>query len=62
MVSFFSTAICKKDTIFGAAQTNYWSFLFCHGFSGRQGSCLWKALNDTNLILHNQGDPSLILN
>ena len=34
---FFSSASCKKDTIFGAAQTNFLSFLFWQGFSHNIG-------------------------
>ena len=33
MVSFFTVGSWEKDTIFGAAQTNIWPFLFCQSFS-----------------------------
>ena len=29
----FSAASCKKTTIFGAAETNIWLFLFCQSFT-----------------------------
>ena len=33
MVSFFTAGRWKKGTIFGAAQTNIWPFLFCQSFN-----------------------------
>ena len=33
MMSFFTAGSWEKDTIFGAAQTNSWPFLFCQSFS-----------------------------
>ena len=31
-MSFFTASKLEKDTIFGAAQTNIWPFLFCQSF------------------------------
>ena len=36
MVIFYSWQLRKKDTIFGAAETNFRPFLFWQGFSGRK--------------------------